>query len=140
LNDFKQMLIGITIIIGGVNFVGFGIIFNGANHAANPVWGFFASFFYSETIVAAILICGFFLFFILSFESKENIQPKPIAINEISKRQEITDEKPPKIKVEPVFVQPVAIIPEPEPPPKPKPTAAELKRKALDQITGREFK
>jgi len=134
------MLTGIAIIIGGFNFVGLGMIYTGANYDSNPTWGFFQSLFYFEFVAIAFVVCGYILLQILFYTSPEKVEPKPIATNVIRPRQELVDENPPEIKQKSILVQPPIIMPKPEPPPKPVPTAAEMKRKALEQITGRDFK
>ena len=146
-SGFKRAFYALGIFLAGLHLVGFGIWKNGNATASNPTWNFISAVWNFELLLLKIIL-GCFLIFVLI------VITKLLATNEEAKKSiSETIEHPKKLNftqtAKPKDIQlPVAkhqatstqnIISNPEPP-KPEPLSAEeLKRRALKQITGKEF-
>lgn len=135
----KRTLTSFAIILIGFNSIGFAMIQNGSNFAGNPAWEFIKLFWYLEVAALAIATTVAGLSFIIFIIPKEQAASKQTACTlETQSILEISA-KPAEPKQKVVSLEPPSTPPKPLKDPDPPLTKEELKRKALRQITGKEF-
>jgi hypothetical protein len=144
-DSFERGLKALAFYWLSLHGIGFMMFTNGQTSRDNWLWGVLSSIFLFEAWVIGIVASGFViygLYEIYSFISLEINEPPPRTETELKLRFEPN----PKPIYEPIYrfseppavpiVEPLKPKPKPIPPP---PTPEELKRKALRQITGKEF-
>lgn len=140
-SGFKRAFYALGIFIAGLHLVGFGIWKNGDAYASNPTWRFIQNVWSFELLLLKIIF-GCLFVYVLTLISKS------LATKDEPKKSKSETEKPPenyKLEHLPQPIKPqvhsipntvtVVDLPRPESLP-----AEELKRRALKQITGKEFK
>ena len=143
--NFKERLAYAGLCWLGLHLVALGLYTNGQAHRGNLAWRMLSVILDVEKLVLQIVavvgllgIAWLLILFIIECCKKP---PEPVAqpVEVATPKAEIIQNDPPKrtsqsAKVEPIK-PPEILASIPDPPP----TAAELKRQALRQITGKEF-
>ncbi len=138
--EFKDALKGIGVAAAGANFVGLGLIHIGSNVAGNPAWELITAFWYIEAAIVLIAIVLAIIFIIILLAQVPQASPEQVACNRETKSLLNNSLKPILLKQKacatPLVQASAPILKPPEPV---RLTTAELKKKALKQITGKEF-
>jgi hypothetical protein len=129
----------------GLHIVALGLYNSGQAHKGNLAWRMVSVVLDAEKLVLQIMaaacilgVIGLVIFLIIECCKKP---PEPIAqpVQIATQKAEIIQNDPPKRTSQVAKVEPKKTPEIPAITPAPQPTAAELKRKALRQITGKEF-
>ena len=145
-NQSRDAFLGIGVAWAGLHLVGFGIYVNGGAYKGNPVWDFLSAIFQIElyafliaAVAAAIFVAVRVYIFLTTPLNETPPKPELLAGNKNQLKQlEVTSSTPTASTPSPPQQKPTPQPLEPLPP-QPPPTAAELKQRALRQITGKEF-